>query len=225
MIGSQAEMESHTALITSLVGMTSCQTETVHCVNALPAVRLYWIETKLAPEGSLFSQIHQMMPCKDEVHLCAGGRAAAVFSGMCSTVQLSWIKVWQRGEESEDENTETWLRSSFVWCTDTISNVSALPPLLFELLRPVTHHQTKTTYLCALLCADCNIIPTQLTGTSLPCVCEHINRVLWSGKINLDLEMWIRSFHLPTVRSAAWSERFRSVRYLPHSIIRLVYTS
>lgn len=92
MIGSQAEMESHTALITSLVGMTSCQAETVHCENALPAVRLYLIETKLAPEGSLFSQIHQMMPRKDEVHLCAGG-AAAVFSGMCSTVQLSWIKV------------------------------------------------------------------------------------------------------------------------------------
>lgn len=82
MIGSQAEMKSHTALITFLVGMTSCQTETMHCENAFPAVRLYLIEAKLAPEGSLFSKIHQMMPRKDEVHLCAGGEQQ--FSAVCA---------------------------------------------------------------------------------------------------------------------------------------------
>lgn len=51
MIGSQAEMESHTALITSLVGMTSCQTETVHCVNALPAVRFLLDWNKISTRG------------------------------------------------------------------------------------------------------------------------------------------------------------------------------
>lgn len=125
MIGSQAEMKSHTALITSLVGMTSCQTETVHCEKCASCCSTLLDWNKISTRGFFILQNSSDDASQRRGAFTCRGRAAAVFSGMCSTVQLSWIKVRQRGEESEDKNTETWLRSSFVWCTDTVSNVRA----------------------------------------------------------------------------------------------------